>query len=327
MRTINSARNLMQVVRELSLDDLRDEAERPPRILVLANALEDADAVAETLTGEFRSPYVTAMRLDAPIDRYDTYEAIIVFDPEARRETRVLIDSIEKRSRDIVIMPFLSLDPGDERTAEQLRNKILNRLSQRATAFGRHFPAFAGPAVRLVIDETSVANAQFALIANVPAVVPLVGSLATATADLIVLTKNQLLLVFKIAAIHGRDLDDRAGIMREMLPVGGAGFLWRTLAREATTFLPLAAGTIPKVAIAYSGTYAIGRAADYFYRFGERPSKDTMKSFYRTAMESLKRREFPFRNARTVEAEFQVLEDEELELDDQSNGANPHPNG
>jgi uncharacterized protein (DUF697 family) len=162
-------------------------------------------------------------------------------------------------------------------------------------------------AVKSVIDDTSVANAQFALLANVPSVLPVFGTLATVSADVLVLTKNQLLLVYKVAAIHGRNLDDKSAILREMAPVAGAGFFWRTIAREATTILPMAAGTVPKVAIAYSGTVAIGRAADYFYRFGRKPSKDLLESFYRTGMESLKRREGLFRRSRTVDAQFLSL--------------------
>ena len=124
-----------------------------------------------------------------------------------------------------------------------------------------------------MIDDTAAANAQFALLANIPSVIPMLGTLATVSADFLVLTKNQLLLTYKIAAIHGRDLDNKSAILKEMAPVAGAGFFWRTLAREAATLLPMASGTVPKVAIAYSGTVAIGKAADYYYRYGEKPTQ------------------------------------------------------
>ncbi len=307
--TLNNLKNLGQILRELSLDELQEEAERPPRILVLAATLDDADAVAETLTGELRSPYVTALRLDTPVDRLDVYDAAVVFDPEARRETRKLIEDLGRRDTNALIITWMSTDPMDQLAAQAVRVRMLNHLPDRATSLGRHLPAFVAPAVKSVIDDTAGANAQFALIANVPSVIPLFGTLATVSADFLVLTKNQLLLTYKIAAIHGRDLSNKSAIAREMAPVAGAGFFWRTIAREATTLLPMAAGTVPKVAIAYSGTVAIGRAADYYYRFGEKPSKGLMKSWYQMGMESVKRRQFLFRDSKTVDADFTLVDD------------------
>jgi uncharacterized protein (DUF697 family) len=319
MSSLNTAKNLMQVLRELSLDEIREEAERPPRVLVLAATLEDADAVAENLTGEYRSPYVTALRLDTTIDRIDVYDAVVLFDPEARPESKRLIESITRKYPDAVVVPFLSLDPSDERAARDVRSRIVNRLPVRAPSFGRHLPAFVAAAVKSVIDDTAAANAQFSALANLPSVVPVLGTLATVSADFLVLTKNQLLLVYKIAAIHGRDLHNKAAILREMTPVAGAGFFWRTLAREATSLLPMAAGTVPKVAIAYSGTVAVGKAADYYYRFGEKPGKELLTSYYKMGMESLRRREFLFRNPKTVDAEFHVYDDRITERADSTN--------
>src|SRR5699024_11012998 len=112
-------------------------------------------------------------------------------------------------------------------------------------------------AVRAIINETSKANAQFALVSNASAVVPIVGNLMTVGADLVVLTKNQVMMCYKIAAAHDRELGNQFAIIRELSPVVGAGFIWRTIAREASAMIPLAAGTIPKVAVAYAGTTAI----------------------------------------------------------------------
>lgn len=306
---LSNLKNLAQILRELSLDELKEEAERPPRILVLAPDLDSADALAETLTGEVRSPYVTALRLDTPVDRLDVYDAAIVFDPDARRETRKLIEDLGRRNDRALIITWMSMDPTEHLAAQAVRVRMMNHLPERVMSLGRHLPAFVAPAVKAVIDDTSAANAQFALIANVPSVIPLFGTLATVSADLLVLTKNQLLLTYKIAAIHGRDLNDKTKIAREMAPVAGAGFFWRTVAREASTLLPMASGTVPKVAIAYSGTMAIGRAADYYYRFGEKPSKGLMKSYVQMGMESLKRRQFLFKDPGTVDVDFTVIDE------------------
>ncbi|MGN6483865.1 MAG: hypothetical protein ACTHMX_05625, partial [Thermomicrobiales bacterium] len=84
---------------------------------------------------------------------------------------------------------------------------------------------------------------------------------------------------------HGKDLHDQTRIITELVPVVGAGFLWRTAAREATSFLPLAAGTIPKVGIAYAGTMAVGWATDFYYRFGKKPTKSQLSEFTKRATE------------------------------------------
>ena len=113
--------------------------------------------------------------------------------------------------------------------------------------------------------------------------------IVAAGADLIVLTNNQVMMVFKIAAVHERDLNNQMALMRELAPVVGTGFLWRTIAREAASFLPLAAGTVPKVAIAFVGTMVMGRAADYYYRFGKKPTREHLKAFTERAAQSVSR--------------------------------------
>jgi uncharacterized protein (DUF697 family) len=154
-------------------------------------------------------------------------------------------------------------------------------------------PIFRAAAAKQLIDETSLANAQFSLVSNIPTLLPIIGSIAAAGADFIVLTKNQVILLYKLAAVYGRDLQDQRSILQEVLPVVGAGLVWRTLAREATSLLPFAAGTIPKLAIAYAGTVAIGRAAEFYYRTGLRPSKEQRDQFLRQAIERLNELDLP----------------------------------
>jgi uncharacterized protein (DUF697 family) len=153
-----------------------------------------------------------------------------------------------------------------------------------------------------IVNSTSTANAQFAFVSNIPALIPVVGGLLSAGADTIVLTKNQLMMVYKIAAASGRALDDQHAILREMIPVVGQGFLWRTAAREATTLLPLAAGTIPKVAISFTGTYVLGRAAEVFYRFGKKPTAEQRAEFLSQARELLAKLPFGKREKELIES-------------------------
>lgn len=311
MVPLSTAKGVWGIIRELSLDEIREQALIAPSLLVLSEREDDARVVARTLTGIDASGFVTFRRLDRDPGDLSKFDAVVVFDPEARHEGKALIDRLRSEESDTAATIFLSSDPADPRAAQQARRAILTQIPERVVAFGRFLPGFRNAAIKVVNDETSMANAQFALVSNVPTVIPLFGSIATVGADFFILTKNQLLLIFKIAAIHGEDVHDSTRIFREMVPVVGAGFFWRTVAREAAALLPLMAGAVPKVAIAYTGTMAIGRAADYYYSTGAKPSREMMKRFYEQSVESLSRRQWMLRRpSQETETTFRLIEDE-----------------
>jgi uncharacterized protein (DUF697 family) len=286
---IGSVRSFVNVVREINLDELRANAEMAPRLLVLASDEEVAARVAEVLTGGPHSPYVTTGRLDAIPRTGHGYDAVVIFDPTTPDPVPRVADKLMAKELELPVVAFGGADPGDQGAAEFAREAIVTRAPERAPALGRHMSAFRPAAVQAVVDETARANAQFALVSNLPSVIPIVGSLMAAGTDMLVLTKNQVMMIFKIAAIHDRDLHDQWRILREVTPVVGAGFFWRTLAREVASFLPLLIGTLPKVGVAYVGTVVAGRGADLYYRFGRKPNRRQMREIYRQAAEALKR--------------------------------------
>ncbi len=293
MGSIGTIRNFMSVLREISFDDVRRDAERTPRLLVLAPDETTAAGIGGRLTGEANANGVTPSRFQGGVADLQRYDLIVVFDPEGTEQVSDLRRRIHTEGGPSPVFGLGGRRPDDSRAMEDLRTQVTTRLPELAPALGRAYPAFRAAATKAIIDETAKANAQFALVSNIPAVIPIVGSLAAAGADFLVLTKNQLLMLFKIAAIHGRDLHDQWGIMREMMPVVGAGLFWRTAAREAASFIPLAAGTIPKVVIAYAGTVSAGRVADFYYRFGRKPAEFEVKGFYRQAAETVRNLPLP----------------------------------
>lgn len=293
MGSIGTIRNFISVLREMSFDDVRRDAERLPRILVMAPDAQTASALGMRLTGEANAGGVTTADFrQEPLD-LQRFDVVVVYDPEETERVSDLRRRIHTEGGPAPVFGLPGRRPEDEQAIEDLRVKVAARLPDLAPALGRAYPAFRPAAVKAVIDEAAKANAQFALVSNIPAVIPIVGSLAAVGADFLVLTKNQLLMLFKVAAIHGRDLHDQWGIMREMMPVVGAGLFWRTVAREAASFIPLAAGTIPKVAIAYAGTVSAGRVADFYYRFGRKPASFEVQGFYRQAAEAVRNLPLP----------------------------------
>ena len=285
---LGTVRGMVSVLREMSFDDVRDDAERAPSVLVLAMSGDDAAAFGRLLTGNHTSGTVETKTGEPPGSDLRAYEAVIVQGSEASSRADRLRSELDAKAGGGAVFVFEGDVPAEPKALNELRLRMMNRLPDRAPAFGRSFPGFRPAAARAVIDETAKANAQFALVSNIPAVVPLVGGLMAASADFLVLTKNQLMLLYKVAAIHGRDLSDQLAIIREMVPVVGAGLAWRTVAREVASFVPFAAGTIPKVAVAYAGTLSVGRAADFYYRFGHKPDKDQMRDYYKQATERVK---------------------------------------
>lgn len=289
----DSLRTMMGVLREVSLDEIREQVDTPPRLLVIGPNDEEARKLGLAVAGP-EGQFSTILRaVDDPIETTGRVDAAIVWDPERTGAGSRVAEALRFESPPVPIIRFNGLSTDAEPEIEQLRSDILKRIGERAAAFGRALPAFRAAAAKQVISETSVANAQFSLVSNIPTLLPVIGNIAAAGADFIVLTKNQVMMLYKLAAIHGRDLNDQKSILQEVLPVVGAGLVWRTVAREAATMMPFASGAVPKLAIAYGGTMAVGRAADFYYRTGMKPSRMQLEQFGAEALERVRKLDLP----------------------------------
>jgi uncharacterized protein (DUF697 family) len=122
---------------------------------------------------------------------------------------------------------------------------------------------------------------------NLPAFLPGAGTAAAIGADTLVLTTNQVVLVYKMAAIWGADLSNPRALLVEAAPVVGGAFLWRGAARTLIELLPGFAALAPKVGMAYVGTYVVGELANYYYRCGIRPSDARLREIEAEARAAL----------------------------------------
>lgn len=290
---LNSMRSMMDVLREVSLDELREQAELAPRLLVVGPSPDAAGRLAEAVVGPDGQFAAVVRTVDDSLDAPGRIDAAIVWDPGRRGAGSRVAEAVRFESPAPPIVRFEGVGPDDRDAIDHLRMEILKRNPDRAPAFGRALPAFRPVAAKQIIDETAMANAQFSLVSNIPTLIPVIGNIAAAGADFIVLTKNQVMMLYKLAAAFNRDLHDQRGILQEVLPVVGAGLVWRTVARQATTWLPFAAGTIPKLVIAYVGTMAVGRGAEFYYRTGMKPSRSQMEQFVQQATQMLRRLDLP----------------------------------
>ena len=188
-------------------------------------------------------------------------------------------------SRDAAPPGSLLLD-ADALTADEARlaaalEAIVAEHPDLRLALARHIPAFRPAAVARLIAEASRDNAKIALLSAVPGVVPFTAFLlpATALGDMVLLTKNQILLLLRIAAAYGKEMDLRART-RELLPVVGSAFGWRAAARELLGLMPGGVGLLVKGCIAYAGTYTVGKAAAVYYSTGHTLSPSRLRQLY-----------------------------------------------
>jgi uncharacterized protein (DUF697 family) len=149
-------------------------------------------------------------------------------------------------------------------------------------ALARQFPALRGAVVATLIEDTAQANASYALATGVAEVVPVLTAPMN-LGDMIILTKNQLVMGYRIALASGLNGEPRR-LIPELLAVLGGGLLFRQLARQLVGLVPVL-GLVPKVAVAYGGTYAIGRAVASWAAEGRAVSGDTLQRFSREGLE------------------------------------------
>ncbi|MEO7719869.1 MAG: hypothetical protein ABIY70_26990, partial [Capsulimonas sp.] len=173
-------------LKSLSASEIMQEAERPFQIALIGppdhTALLAARLALEmpiprnSATGPANIwPYVT-LRADA---REAPQGAILLYaDPLTADETRL---------------------------AEALA-QIVSARPELRLSLARHIPAFRPAVVNQIIADASWDNAKIAVISAIPGIIPFTDLLlpATALGDTILLTRNQAVLMMRIAAAYGQ---------------------------------------------------------------------------------------------------------------------------
>ena len=160
---------------------------------------------------------------------------------------------------------------------------VLSALPSRYhLSFARHLPRFRDAVMRALIDETSRANAIYATSTGLAQVVPIL-NIPISAADMVVLTKNQLIMAYKVALVAGKKGQPQE-VMGELIGVLGGGFLFRQVARQLIGLVPVW-GIVPKVAVSYAGTWAIGQSVQLWATRGKVPDQEDLRGFYDAALE------------------------------------------
>ncbi len=291
MGTRSSIANLWQLVRELNVHAIREAASRRIVLGVVGAPGSGKSTLIRALRhgGSDRAP---ASAIEANLDQASAIAGadllVLVLDatrPGAFEEARLLLDwhdggrpaLVFYNKMDVVEdaraigtageswhgIPVALGSARDPRSlAATFVPQVLAALPDHHLALARQVPLFRPAVARRIVTETARANAGFAFSTGVAETVPLL-SLPLAASDMLVLTKTQVFMAYKIGLAYGAPLPWRAHL-GALGTIFGAGFFFRQLARELVGMIPLI-GLLPKVAVAFGGTVAVGEVTRRWY--------------------------------------------------------------
>ncbi len=181
--------------------------------------------------------------------------------------------------------------------SQQFVPAVLELIPGLLMPLGRAFPLFRMGAAHRLINDVSFENARFAF---GTALVEIIGiaDLPVVVADSLVLTKNQLFLVYKLGLTLGFTPRWQSYVA-EFGGVLGSGYLLRMAARTLVGLVPVI-GIAPKAGIAYAGTQAIGNAVLQWYLTGRHVSPAQLKALYHQGLAQAKKLGGLFARGRTL---------------------------
>ncbi len=278
MSMANHLVEIRQAFKHLNPADVRDAAERPVHIRLVAASSAGYAAMEDFL-------------LPSSISTEKRYEVMLSLhragDLSANGEQDYDLEVYEEgipRPRTAFTFPL--------QNPQHMVETILRCRDDLGLPLARNFPAFRAVVVERVIRSVSKENALFSLVTALPDVIPTILELPWAigefASDTAFLTMNQLRMAFLLAAASDRPIGFSAQKVEVAGIVAGA-FGWRAIARELVGKIPLGGGLIPKTAIAYAGTYVMGLSMERLYRLGYGYTREERRLVYAEAVERGKR--------------------------------------
>ncbi len=169
---------------------------------------------------------------------------------------------------------------------ERMVREILARKEEFGLPLARSFAPFRAPVTERVIFGIAKENAIFSLVTALPNIAPgilqLPWGVAEIGSDTAFLTGNQVRMMFLLAGASDRPIGYREQRTEVASVIAGA-FGWRALARQLVGKIPLGGGLIPKAAVAFAGTYVVGKSTERLYRVGYSYTRDERRLAYEEA--------------------------------------------
>ena len=272
-----TVRNIWKAVRQLDPSRVAREVRQPFTFAIVGASAEEVTAIREFLVGP--SPSWEDMRCADKALR--SYVSPLTDDQlrEIRKADFVLATAGAGLDK---VIPFDLSSPGERiRAIASSRRGTDLRL-----ALASCLPAFRPEIARRIVREVSRENAIFVIATALGDVIPspllpLIG-IVEAASDTVVLTANQVRMLFMLGAVHGIRIGYTSQ-WREIGSIVGAAFGWRSLARNLVSKIPLGGGLIPKGAVAYAGTTVIGEGLIFYYTTGRKMTRQEMQDAFKKA--------------------------------------------
>lgn len=315
MAGIRDLSNAWQTVTELDVRPLREQAERGVRIALVGKAGSGRQALADQMRKDPARPekatlsplYIIDLETADGLPEVDLVILLInAADRDDRLERARVRTWLDDGNRVFVLInrpgsftppengglevePWLNwgkrhvlVGPADDPAflTREFVPAVMHLLPDLYLALGRYFPLFRVPIARHLINDACFTNAAYALSTGLVEIVPILNIPLNVT-DVLILTKNQIFLVYKIGLALGLPTDFQSYIAT-FGGVLGAGFFWRQMARMLVGFIP-GWGVIPKAAVAYAGTTVVGNTVLQWYLSGRHISKEQVSQLYSQA--------------------------------------------
>lgn len=269
--------NVKSAISNLNPNEIREQAEQRVRILIDARSAQSADVLQQ-----FLCPPAMSQAKRREVARWLSRST----DPQVEGRFQLLFyeEGLQPPDgwaygRDA--FPFSLDDP------ERLPALLLKSRSELSLPMARLFPPFRDAVAERTIHTVSRENAIFSLMTALPNVVPNVFELPWAVgefaSDTAVLTANQIRMAFLLGAASDRPV----GYAEQRSEIGSiiaGAWGWRTVARQLISKVPFGGGLIPKAAIAYAGTYVVGRTLERIYRIGTGLTREEREREYDGAL-------------------------------------------
>jgi uncharacterized protein (DUF697 family) len=296
--------NLWRILRDVDLASVRAAARARFSLAFVSETGEDAIRLRALLSkdlAQFHPWIACAAAADASLlSLEDAFAAVVIareadLSPQLRQAAKRFSDAGAPVLTVVVgdVSPHAAVIRAGERmrlTTHALDDAAVERVAaalsdavnaDRRIALAAQLPRLRHAVFSRTIDETARANASFALTTGLAETIPVLTAPLN-LGDMVVLTKNQLMMCYRIALAAGRDGEPRA-LMTEIVGVLGGGVLFRQAARSLVGLIPIV-GVIPKVAIAYAGTHAIGRAMVLWTVEGKQVTSDLVAKYARESL-------------------------------------------
>ena len=304
----NSFVNIWKTVGEVDLRPIREDALREIRIALIGESGSGRNTLADQMR---RDPSRPDAATHSPVQILDLEQGsqakaadlvILMIAPGSQDLSRQRALAREFSSAGKRVVVFYNLPPGQPQPAlgtgwaaqrvfigsasdaaylaKSFVPAILELLPNLIVPLGRNFPLFRGAIARDLINETSLSNAAFAFSTSLAELVPVL-NIPFTVADMVVITKAQAFLVYRLGLALGYSTRWQ-DYVREFGGVIGTGFLWRQLARYLVGLIPVI-GIIPKVVVAYTGTFVVGQVVLRWYLTGRHVSRAQFRELYQQA--------------------------------------------